>query len=101
MLVTKAGNKLLLPQSRDVLRPRPRMKSELWRLTAYHAANRGDRIQAVHLRHLQVHEREVRPMGAELLNRFAAIRRFANQRQIRFGTDQDGDALSHQNMIVD
>jgi hypothetical protein len=42
------------------------------------APNGGDGIQAVHLRHLQVHERDVRPMRTELFQFELLVVRLAN-----------------------
>ena len=54
------------------------------------APNRVDRIQAVNLRHLQIHQRNVWPMRTKLLDRLAAVRCFADQCQIGLSTDQYG-----------
>src|SRR5271167_4341026 len=62
--------------------------------------NCDDRIQAVHLRHLQVHERDVRAMRTELLDCLTPIRGFGDQSQLTFGTDEYSYALAYENMIV-
>src|SRR5271165_2920219 len=62
--------------------------------------NRDDGIEAVHLWHLQVHQRDVRAMCTELLDCLTPIRGFCNQSQITFGTDEHSYALSYENMIV-
>jgi hypothetical protein len=58
------------------------------------AANREHRIQTVHLRHLQVHQRDVRAVRTELLNRFSPVRRLRNQTHIRLSGHQRGDPVS-------
>ena len=40
-------------------------------------ANGDERVEAIHLRHLQVHQRHVGPMGPELLDGLATVRGFA------------------------
>src|SRR5215510_7044779 len=62
--------------------------------------NRDDGIEAVQLRHLQVHQRDVRPMRTVFLDRLTPIRGFGYQSQIRFSTDEYSYALPHENMIV-
>ena len=46
-------------------------------------ANGDDGIDAVHLRHLQVHQRDIRPMRPELLDRLAAIGGLGDQIHVR------------------
>jgi hypothetical protein len=62
--------------------------------------NRNDRIEAVHLRHLQVHQCDVRTMRTELLNRLTPIRGFRYKSQSGLTTDEYSYALSYENMIV-
>ena len=62
--------------------------------------NRYDRIEAVHLRHLQVHQRDVWTMSTELLDRLAAVRGFGDQSHIRLGADEYGYALPYEGMVV-
>jgi hypothetical protein len=62
--------------------------------------NRDDRIDAVHLWHLQVHERDVRMVRPELLYSLAPIRCFADQSHIGFSTEEYGYALPYESMIV-
>jgi hypothetical protein len=57
-------------------------------------------FQACHLRHLQVHQRHIGAMGAELLDRLAAVRRITHDDHARVVGDQDGNACSRQGMIV-
>ena len=64
-------------------------------------ANGNERVKAIHLRHLQVHQRHVGTMGPELLDRLATVRRFCDQRHIRLNRQRAGDPLAHQLMVVD
>jgi hypothetical protein len=64
------------------------------------ASNRDDGIQAVHLRHLHVHDRDVRAMHTKLLDRLTPIRSFRYQSQFRLTTDECSYALYYENMIV-
>ena len=65
------------------------------------AANGNQRIQAIHFRHLQVHQSDVRAVRPELLNRFPAIGGLRNQAHVRLGGQKRGDAATEQGMIVD
>ena len=58
-------------------------------------------LDAIHLRHLQVHERHVWPVPAKLVDRLTAVRRFCHQRHARLVGDLAGNALTYQLMIVD
>jgi hypothetical protein len=62
--------------------------------------NRRDGIEAVHLGHLQVHNRDIRPMRAKLLDCLAPIRGFRDQSHIWFVTEQDSYAFPNEDMIV-
>src|ERR1700687_217850 len=62
--------------------------------------NCDDRIEAVHLRHLQVHERDVRAMRTELLDCLAPIRCLGHQSHIGHRADKYRYALPYENMIV-
>ena len=64
------------------------------------SADRQHRIEAVHLWHLQIHQRYVWPMGTKLLDSLAAIRGFADQSHVRLSADQYRDALPDQGVIV-
>jgi len=64
------------------------------------STNRRDGIEAVHLGHLQVHNRDIRPMRAKFLDCLAPIRSFRYQSQFRFTTDECSYALSYKNMII-
>ena len=64
------------------------------------APNGDDRIEAVHFRHLQVHERDVRPMCTELLDSLAPIGCFGDQSHIGLRVEEYGYALPYKNMIV-
>ena len=59
------------------------------------------RVDAVHFRHLQVHEGDVRMVSPKLLDRLAASGRLSHQRHIRLNGEQAGDPFAHQRMIID
>ena len=50
-------------------------------------ANRNERIDAVHLRHLQVHERDVGMMHPELLDSIASVTRLSYHNHVRLNAD--------------
>ena len=56
---------------------------------------------AVHFRHLQVHQRDVRTMRPELLDRLPAVGRFAHQVISGWMLDETGDALADDGMVID
>jgi hypothetical protein len=56
-------------------------------------ANRRQRVETVHLRHLQIHQRHIGMELSKLLDRFAAISRFADEHHVRFIGDQPGYAV--------
>src|ERR1700761_5128237 len=56
------------------------------------AANGADRIDTAHLRHLQIHERDVRTMFSELFERLTSVRSFPNQLHVRLSVDQHSNA---------
>ena len=58
-------------------------------------------FDAIHLRHLQVHERHVWPVTAKLVDRLTAVRRFCHQRHARFVGNLASNALTDQLMIID
>ena len=62
--------------------------------------NCDDGIQAVHLRHLQVHQRDVRPMRTKLLDSLAPIGCFGDQSHTGLSAEEYGYALPYENMIV-
>src|SRR5208283_2996271 len=62
--------------------------------------NRNQRVQPAHYGHLDVHQRNVRPLGPELLDRFASIRSFANHAHIRLTTDEICNTLTDDWMVV-
>jgi hypothetical protein len=64
------------------------------------SSNRDDGIESVHLRHLQIHERDVWTMGTELLDRLAAVRGLGDQSHIRLGADEYGYALPYEGVVV-
>ncbi len=64
-------------------------------------ANRLQRTEAVHFRHLQVHQRHVGTMSAELLNRVASVLRFGDEHHVRLVRNQSRDPGAEQRMVVD
>src|SRR5271157_55348 len=64
-------------------------------------ANSNQRVKTVHFRHLQVHQRDVRTVRAELLDSLATIGRLAYYSHILLNANQPGDALAHDGMVVD
>ena len=64
------------------------------------SSNRSDGIEAVHLRHLHVHERDVGSMLTKLLDCLAPIRCLGHQSHIGLRTEKYRDALPYENMIV-
>ena len=63
-------------------------------------ANRNERIDAVHFRHLQVHQRDIRVVRSELLNGIASVGCLAHQNHIGLNAYQTGDSLPHDWMVV-
>ena len=64
-------------------------------------SNGDERVEAIHLRHLHVHQRHVRTMRAELLDRLATVGGFCDHRHIRLDRHETGDPFAHQWMVVD
>src|SRR3954466_6297343 len=64
------------------------------------AANRADGVDTAHLRHLQIHERDVRTVFSELFERLTSVRSFPNQLYVRLSVDQHSNAFAKQRMIV-
>ena len=50
--------------------------------------NRDDGIEAIHLRHLEIHQRDVGSMLTELLHSLAPIRGFGDQSHIGLSTEE-------------
>src|SRR5262249_33203382 len=63
-------------------------------------ANRADGVDAVHLRHLKVHQRDIRTVLPELFHRLAPVRGFADHLQIRLTRDQRSDAVAEHRMVI-
>src|SRR5580698_9146081 len=63
-------------------------------------ANRSDRIDTVHLWHLQVHKCYVRLMFSKQVERFVPVGSFTNQFHIFLAPDQGSDAITQEGMIV-
>ena len=64
-------------------------------------SNRDQRIEAIHLRHLNVHQRHVRTVRAELLDGFPTVGRFCDHGHIRLNPHETGDPFAHDWMVVD
>src|SRR5262249_20879987 len=62
--------------------------------------NRDDRIEPVHLGHLEIHERDVRTMGTELLDSFLPVRTLGNHFHVCLARHQRRDAAAQDGMIV-
>ena len=65
------------------------------------AADRLNRLHAVHGRHLEIHQRHVGPIPEELLDRLFTIGGLCHNRHVRLDADDAGDALAHQAVVVD
>src|SRR6266481_4333914 len=64
------------------------------------AANCADGVDAAHLRHLQVHQGDVRMMPSKLFDRLQSITGFRNQFHVYLMPDQRGDAGAEKGMVV-
>ena len=64
-------------------------------------ANGHERVDAVDLRHLHVHQRDVRLVSPKQLNRLASVRRLRHQSHVWLRGKQGGDPSSQQCMVVD
>ena len=64
-------------------------------------SNGDERVEAIHLRHLHVHQRHVRTVRAELLDRFPTVGGFCDHGHIRLNPHETGDPFAHQWMVVD
>ena len=53
-------------------------------------SNGDERVEAIHLRHLNVHQRHVRTVRAELLDRFATVGGFCDHGHIRLNSHDCG-----------
>lgn len=62
--------------------------------------HRNDRIDAGHIRHLQIHEHDVRCKPCKFSNRLSAAGGFANDTDIGLGADNGTYALAHEQMII-
>ena len=60
----------------------------------------NERIEAVHLRHLQVHQRNVRMVRPELLDGLATVGRFTYHHHVRLNANQTRYAVANQCMVV-
>src|SRR5271165_1739287 len=64
------------------------------------AANCPHCIEAVQLRHLQVHERDVGNVFSELFDRLTPVGGFRDQLHIRLTGDECGNALAEEGVVV-
>jgi hypothetical protein len=55
--------------------------------------NRGQCLQAIHFKHLQVHQGDVRAVRPELLNRVSSIRGFRHQAHVQLSSQEGGYPL--------
>src|SRR5208337_2430556 len=63
-------------------------------------SNSNERIEAVHLRHLQVHQRNVRMVRPELLDGLATVGRLTYHHHVRLNANQPRYAIANQCMVV-
>ena len=64
------------------------------------AADRNDRIEPAHLRHLQIHQRDVGTVRAKLLDGLAPVGGLGDHLHVRLSSDQSHDALADERMII-
>src|SRR5579871_3843822 len=64
------------------------------------AANRRDRVDAVHFRHLQVHQDHVRLMSTKLLDRLTPVRGFGDEFHVGLSREKFRDAVTEQRMVI-
>src|SRR5262249_30707847 len=64
-------------------------------------ADPRDGFSATHVWHTQVHERYVRSMLAETLDRLAGVGGFRYQAHIGLSLEDRGDSLAYQRMVID
>src|ERR1700730_8910035 len=63
-------------------------------------ANGHKGVEPVHLRHLQVHQHNVRMVRPELLDRFASVGGLPDDSHIRLAADEASDALTQNGVVV-
>ena len=64
------------------------------------AADGDDCLDAADIRHLQIHEGDVRLVLAELLDRLPSRRGLRNELHVRLVADQHRDALAQKRMVI-
>jgi hypothetical protein len=64
------------------------------------AANGAHRIDAAHLWHLQVHQRDIGAMHSEQFERLASIGRFRDELHICLIPNQRGNAFTQKWMVI-
>src|SRR5262245_4028394 len=60
------------------------------------ALNSLDGFDAVEVRHLQIHEGDVRAVRSKLFDRLAPIRRLGHELHVRLGVDERRDSLTEE-----
>src|ERR1700722_2206191 len=63
--------------------------------------DRRDGINSVHVRHLQVHQCDIRSLAPEHFDGLSTVRSFANDQHVLFTLDYCGNAFAQYRMIVD
>src|SRR5688572_325964 len=63
-------------------------------------SNGDERVEAIHLRHLNIHQRHVRMVRTESLDRFATVGGLCYHRHIRLNPNETGDPIAHHGMVV-
>src|SRR3989454_5687233 len=64
-------------------------------------SNTDDCLDAVQGRHLEIHQRYIRPVQSELVDSFLPVRGFRHQLHIGFTVDECCDPLAEDSMVVD
>ena len=67
-------------------------------LTAIH--DPAGRLDAVHVRHADVHEHDIRIEFARQGDRLAAVRGLANDIDVGFGAEDDANAAAHERLVI-
>ena len=62
--------------------------------------DRGNRVNTIHLGHLQVHHRDVRAMNTKLLDGFASVRRFGDNHDVRLNSNEPAESFADNGVVV-
>ena len=65
------------------------------------ASNADDCLDAVQGRHLEIHQRYIRPVQSELFDSFLSVGGFRDQLHVGFSVDQRCDPFAEEGMVVD